>query len=81
MPRGGSIALASCLAFAISALFCGAHLNVQAEQSNPATFNQTYESAVTEARKECAVLWSDHAFDRLRTRFPLGEEKPTIFQC
>jgi hypothetical protein len=41
-------------------------------------FNEQYESAISKAREDCAALWSDHVFDRLRTKFPLGEEKPTL---
>src|SRR5262249_1945597 len=42
------------------------------------SFNQTYELAVAKARSECKSLWSDRVFDRLRSKMPLGEEKPTF---
>ena len=52
--------------------------DVQAQQSNTPTFNKSYETTVAKAREECTTLWSDHAFDPLRDKIPLGEEKPTF---
>jgi hypothetical protein len=54
-------------------------LSVHAQQqSNSPTFNQSYEAAFHKATEECGALWSDHAFDELRTRVPLGGESPTF---
>jgi hypothetical protein len=61
-------------------IFCAALLSSPALGQTPdaTKFNGQYDSAITKAREDCAALWSDHAFDRLRTKFPLGEEKPTL---
>jgi uncharacterized caspase-like protein len=61
-----------------SALICGVRSNAQTQQSNPSTFIQTYETAAAKARDECKALWSDRVFDPLRSRVPLGDEKPTF---
>jgi uncharacterized caspase-like protein len=52
--------------------------NVQTQQSNAPPLNQTFESAVEKARQECNALWSDHAFDPLRSKIPLGDERPSF---
>jgi uncharacterized caspase-like protein len=41
-------------------------------------FEQKYATEVSKARAECSRLWSNHDFDSLRTRIPLGDEKPTF---
>jgi Caspase domain len=44
-----------------------------------ASFNQTYEQTLAKAQDDCKTLWSsDHTFDWLRQKIPLGEEKPTL---
>jgi uncharacterized caspase-like protein len=78
MRRGVSIILAGSLAFGVCALICGICDSAQAQQSITPTFNETFQSAFTEARQECTALWSDHAFDFLRSKIPLGEDKPTF---
>jgi caspase domain-containing protein len=60
------------------AVACCSAANVRAQQADAAKFNQTYEAAFAKAREECKALWSDHAFDSLRDKFPLGEEKPAF---
>jgi hypothetical protein len=60
----------------IVGLICARAPNVQAQQS--ATFNDTYESAVANARQRCATLWSDRALDPLRDKIPLGDQKPSF---
>jgi hypothetical protein len=37
-----------------------------------------FETANAKAQTECTAVWSDPAFDTLRTKIPLGGEKPTI---
>jgi hypothetical protein len=51
--------------------------SVQAQDSDASKFNQTYEKAISKARAECAALWSNSVFDPIRTKFQLGEDKPT----
>jgi hypothetical protein len=62
----------------IATFLCAGAPNAQAQQSNAPTFINTYDSAVAKARETCTTLWSDHAFDPLRDKIPLGEEKPTF---
>ncbi len=59
-------------------LICGICAHAQAQQSNAPTFNESYESAFAKARQECTALWSDRAFDPLRSKIPLGGDKPTF---
>jgi hypothetical protein len=66
------------LSLLVAAFICVGAPNVQAQQSNVQTFNNTYESAVAKARETCTTLWSDHALDPLRDKIPLGDEKPTF---
>jgi hypothetical protein len=66
------------LAFLIAVLFRLGDESVSAEESASPTSSQTSESAVATAHKECADLWSDHKFDPLRNKIPLGDEKPTF---
>ena len=66
------------LAIGLCALFCGMCDHAQAQQSNAPTFNESFQSAFTKAHQECTALWSDHAFDSLRSRIPLGDDKPTF---
>jgi hypothetical protein len=49
-----------------------------AQQPDTTKFHQGYESAVANARQDCTAPWSDHAFDSLRNKLPLGEEKPIL---
>jgi hypothetical protein len=46
--------------------------NVQAEQSDAAEFDQTYETAVAKAKAGCAALWASHAFDAFANKRALG---------
>jgi Caspase domain/PDZ domain len=62
----------------VATFLCAGAPNVNAQQSNTPTFINTYESVVAKARETCTTLWSDHAFDPLRDKIPLGEEKPTF---
>jgi hypothetical protein len=59
-------------------LFCVITESVLAQQPDATKFNQTSEALVAKATAECKALWADHAFDRFRDKFPLGEEKPTF---
>jgi hypothetical protein len=77
MRRSVSIIFGS-LAFGTAALVCDIGGSLRAQQSNTSTFTQTFESAFAQARAECTTLWSDHIFDPLRSKIPLGEEKPTF---
>jgi hypothetical protein len=49
-----------------------------AQDAAPTLANQSGESAVAKARERCVQLWSDHKFDRLRDKIPLGDQKPTF---
>jgi hypothetical protein len=51
---------------------------VSAQQNDPAKFNQSYVSIVAKADADCKALWSDHVFDRVREKFPLLAENPTL---
>ena len=73
--RGGRLVP---LAFLIAALFRLCDASVFAEDSSSPASSQTSDSAVAKARQECAQLWSDHKFDWLRSKIPLGDEKPTF---
>src|SRR6202051_1861579 len=67
------------LAFGLVALIWGTCGQIaQAQQPNPTAYNDTYASALAKAREECKALWSDHVFDPIRSKIPLGEEKPTF---
>jgi hypothetical protein len=64
-------------AFFVSVWSPGA--NAQNENSQPPSFNQSYENAVAQARQKCNELWSDHAFDSLRAKIQFdGEKKPNF---
>jgi hypothetical protein len=60
------------------AVVCSHSASVLAQQADATKFNQTYESAVAKAQEYCTTLWADRAFDPLRDKVPLGEEKPTF---
>jgi len=62
----------------IGVFLCLGNGGVQAQQRDAEDFNQKYENEVSRARAECSRLWSNHDFDSLRTKIPLGEEKPTF---
>jgi hypothetical protein len=49
-----------------------------AEEQKLQNFQKIYEDKVSEAHTECTKLWSNPAFDSLRKRIPLGDEKPTF---
>lgn len=70
------IEVSGLLALCISAFLSAS--GVQAQQPNSSDFTQKYETEVAKARTECSRLWSNHDFDSLRTKIPLGEEKPTF---
>jgi hypothetical protein len=70
------------IASAIVVLLIVAHLclgsgSVYAQQQIE-DFSQKYEKEVSKARTECSILWSNHDFDSLRAKIPLGDEKPTF---
>jgi hypothetical protein len=76
MLRVYKIDIFGLLTFGAVAFFSAS--GVQSQQPNPVDFNQTYQVAFTKAREDCAALWSNHAFDSLRIKIPLGDEKPTF---
>jgi hypothetical protein len=78
MHRVASITTAVSLVFGLLPLTWGISGFAQTPQSSAPSFNQTYEATVDKAREDCKALWSDHIFDPLRSRIPLGEEKPTF---
>ena len=78
MRRNVPIIFFSIFIFGAAAFLYANGASVHAQQTNPTNFIQTYEAAVAKARQACATLWSDHIYDALRTKIPLGEEKPTF---
>jgi hypothetical protein len=48
------------------------------QESDSTKFHRDSASAVEKARQDCIALWSDHVFDPLRNKLPLGEEKSTL---
>jgi len=52
--------------------------SVDAQQSPSDGFEKAFQSSFGKARDACKVMWADHAFDPLRARIPLGEDKPTF---
>ena len=65
------------LVLGLLALDCGMLARAQPQQPNtPVT--ETFPSAYAKANQKCNALWSDHAFDWLRSKIPLGDEKPTF---
>jgi uncharacterized caspase-like protein len=72
-------ASAIALACAFLALLLGLPASAQDQNSKSLFFNQSYESAVAQARQKCNELWSDHAFDSFRGKIQFdGEKKPTF---
>jgi hypothetical protein len=63
---------------AIFQLLIGISLCLRNGSAQAEDFNQRYEAEVSKARAECSILWSNHDFDSLRTKIPLGDEKPTF---
>jgi hypothetical protein len=49
-----------------------------AQEPKAQDLQHQYEEKVSAARAECTKLWSNPAFDSLRKRMPLTEEKPTF---
>jgi hypothetical protein len=58
-------------------LLAGSELAL-AQQPDATKFNQNYETALANARQECAALRGDHVFDPLRAKIAFGETKPTF---
>ena len=54
------------------ALVCGMCPSARAQSS------ETFRTVYAKAQQECIALWSDHVFDPLRKKLPLGEDKPTF---
>ena len=73
--------LASSIAFACGflAVVSGPRANAQSQNSQPLSFNQSYENAAAQAQQKCNELWSDHAFDSFRNKIEFdGDKKPTF---
>ena len=64
--------------FLLAAFLCSTDADAQAQQSDPNKFNSTFQSAYAKAKEACDALWSDHAFDSLRKKIPLIEDRPTF---
>lgn len=70
--------------FSGSILFLAAVLNsvgspgVRAQQTDTTGFVNAFNANFAKAKDVCKTLWSDRAFDALRVKIPLGEEKPTF---
>jgi Caspase domain len=68
-----------CRLILVAATLLGLGSGVQAQQSDPNDkFNSAFEGAYARAKGACDALWSDHAFDSLRKKIPLIEDKPTF---
>ena len=52
--------------------------SVYAQHSDSDGFEKAFQSGFENARGACKAMWSDRAFDSLRARIPLGEDKPTF---
>jgi hypothetical protein len=78
VKRGNLFAQSAHVILIIAVLLFARDTRVHAQQPDATKLNQTYEAAVAKAIADCRTLWSDHAFDSLRVRIPLGEEKPTF---
>jgi hypothetical protein len=52
--------------------------NVPAQQPDATNFDQTFETVIAKAQRDCVALYADHAFDPLRDKVALGEDKPTF---
>jgi hypothetical protein len=73
--------LRAAILLSLTALLWGSIPRLSAEEGGtPATasFNQTYEQTRAKAQDECKALWSNHTFDWLRQKIPLGDEKPPL---
>ena len=68
------------LACALFVALCAPGANAQNQNSQPLSFNQSYENAVAQARQKCNELWSDHAFDSLRSKIQFDGEQKTSFK-
>src|SRR5262249_35996055 len=66
------------IAGALIGLLVACGTNTYAQQAESLDFNQTLAAAAQKAVADCKALWSDHAFDGLRTKIPLDGEKPTV---
>jgi Caspase domain/PDZ domain len=63
----------------IVALFLGSvGSGVHAQQSDSSGFDSSFKSNLAKAQEVCKALWSDHTFDPLRVKVPLGGDKPTF---
>ena len=51
---------------------------VQAQQTDPPGFVNSFNITFAKAKDVCRTLWSDRAFDTLRVKIPLGDDKPTF---
>jgi len=59
-----------------TALFCATGLRAQQASWPPPA--QDFSETLAKARQLCQALWSDHVFDPLRNKIPLGGGKPTV---
>ena len=74
---GRVVILVGNLVLGIVALLCGASGQVRAA-SPPQQFDAgSFQAATAKATEYCRTLWSDHAFDPLRDKIPLGGVQPT----
>jgi len=53
-------------------------VNAQAQQPNASQQAETFATVYPKAHQECLALWSDHAFDWLRKKIPLNDEKAIL---
>jgi uncharacterized caspase-like protein len=60
-----------------AAILCTGGVTLHAQQSSPAPA-QDFSTAYASAHEQCRALWSDHVFDPLRGKLPLGVGKPTF---
>ena len=51
---------------------------VRAQETGASGFVNAFNVTFAKAKDVCKTLWSDRAFDALRMKIPLGEDKPTF---
>jgi uncharacterized caspase-like protein len=64
------------LLFAV--FLCSPDAGIQAQQSDPIGFENTFKNNFAKAQEVCKAIWADHALNPLRAKIPFGEDKPTF---
>src|ERR1700738_2048552 len=58
---------------------CLPAIGAQAQETNAGSI-ETFDVLFARGKEQCRALWADHAFDALRKKIPLTEDKPTFAQ-